>query len=100
MPLTPDQLSAALEAKVLRSRMGLAERVATLWETTRIDWLRDRLAAQYRSWIGIHPGDRQTLRDALDRVIAGGGVPVRDLIAAFSRPDQTKGSASVRWGSS
>ena len=60
--------------------MDLVEDLAVLAETEECRRLRRQLADRYRSLIGVDPQHREGLRSAMQRVRAGGGMPVRDVV--------------------
>lgn len=47
--------------------------------------LRQEYAERYRRVIGVHPAAREEFRQALERICAGGRMPVQDVIAVLER---------------
>ncbi len=78
------------EAKL--AQMDLAEDLGVLSDSEECPRLRRTLAEQYRQVIGVAPQYREQLRIALERVKAGGGMPVADVVDLMEREYHANGS--------
>jgi hypothetical protein len=65
--------------------MDLFEDFADLHDTEPTPQMRRYYAHRYRELIGVHPDQRQELREALQRVVNGGGSAVNDVIDLIRR---------------
>lgn len=52
------------------------------------DALRRSFAERYRRLIGVDPSRRQEFRSALERIRAGGRMPVQDVLEVLNGPDK------------
>ena len=76
---------AAWDAELLLLKLEAEEELALSCETEASEYLRGEFARSYRKAIGVFPERRNELREALVRVQHGGGMPVKDVIAALNR---------------
>jgi hypothetical protein len=60
--------------------MARCEELAQLAETEPHQVIRQSFAERYRRLIGVDPSRRQELREALERIRAGGRMPVQDVL--------------------
>jgi len=72
--------------------MDLVEDLAVLVDTEDCAALRRQMADQYRAAVGVSPKHRQELRAAMERVKAGGGMPVADVVDLVNRDHHANGS--------
>jgi hypothetical protein len=80
-----DDLLEALRADAVLARMELHEDLAALAEEETDEALRRTFAERYRRLVGILPHQRKEFRRGLERIEAGSGMPVGDLVALFRR---------------
>ena len=59
--------------------MDLFEDFADLHDTEATPQMRRYYAERYRKLIGVHPHQRHELREALRRIVDGGGSAVNDV---------------------
>jgi len=69
-----------LRAEQKLAEMDLYEDLAALHEEETCNVLKARFAERYRELIGVHPDNRDQLREAMERVRDGGGADVADVI--------------------
>ena len=65
--------------------MDVFEDRAELYETEHSPTLRRHHAERYRELVGVYPENRWELREALERIDAGGGSSVADTIDLIKR---------------
>jgi hypothetical protein len=87
-----ESLLEELRAEEKLARMALVEDLGVLADTETCPRLRRQLTERYRRAIGVNPQTRRKLQAALERVKAGGGMPVADVIDLVNRDDHTNGS--------
>ena len=75
--------------------MDVAEDYAELYETEHSPTLRRHYAERYRKIVGVYPEHRSELREALDRIEAGGGSSVADTIDLINRDHANRSLSAV-----
>lgn len=80
-----DELLEAIRAEAMLAEMDFHEDLAELAESDTDAATRRDFAETYRKLIGVHPTQRTTFREGLERVRDGGGMPIADLIDVLRR---------------
>ena len=93
---TAEQCREELKADRKLAEMDLFADLAELYETEQSPRLRQRFADRYRRLIGVHPEQRKEFRAALERVLAGGGMPVEDVIDLINRDHEKRSGFACR----
>lgn len=75
-----DAYRESLEARKTLAQMKLHERLAQTCDQMTAQSLREQFAESYREVIGVYPDQREEFRQALERVKAGAGMTVQDVI--------------------
>ena len=81
-----------LRAEAKLAQMDFLEEAAALAESDGPPILQRHLQNRYRAAVGVSPKQRGELRSAMERVKAGGGMPVADAIDLINRDHHAKGS--------
>ena len=81
-----------LRAEAKLAEMDFLEEAAVLAESEGPPVLRRHLSERYRAAVGVRPEDRGELRSALERVKAGGGMPVQDVVNSINTSVHANGS--------
>ena len=84
------QFREKLEAKALLLRLRNLESAAVRAETSSVQAWRKLHAEAYRKVIGVDPVDRSSLRVAAERIAAGSGGNVMDVIANINANSLTQ----------
>lgn len=90
--LSAEEWRAEVQAEQRLATMDLVEDLAVLVDTEGCAGLRRQMADQYRAAVGVSPKHRQELRAAMERVKAGGGMPVADVVDLIHRDHHANGS--------
>ena len=80
-PLSAEELREQLRAETRLAKLDLFADLAELHDTELISRQRKEFAARYRACVGVHPDQRFTFRSALERILAGNGGSVDQVIA-------------------
>jgi hypothetical protein len=88
--LSAEEAHERQKAERLLGVLDQNEDVALWAETTALGCLRLSYAERYQSLTGVAPVNRHRLREALQRIRAGGGASVQDTIVRINR--HTNGS--------
>ena len=81
--LSPQATQAAWDAELRLLKLDDQEDLAVFSEQETSDHQRSVFAEKYRTAVGVLPEQRHEFREALVRVMDGGGMPLADLIAVF-----------------
>jgi hypothetical protein len=79
--------------------MDVLADLARLAENHQVAAIRQRLRKRYRDVVGVDPERRDELRAALERIKAGGGASVEDVVDLINRGHQENGSVRGLAGS-
>ena len=88
------RIDDSLKAELVLADMELCEDFALLFKDETCPELRAWFARKYERLIGVHPDARGELGQALERIAAGGGAAVTDVIDQCGRAFQQNGSLS------
>jgi hypothetical protein len=93
-PPSAEQYREVLTARRTLATMKLHRGLAERWEAEASPSLRAEYAKRYRELIGVEPNLRDEFHAALERIEAGGGMPVADVIDLLRMRHQANGFAS------
>lgn len=83
--LSPQAVRAAWDAELQLVKLDAYEDLAVFHDQEAVDYLRPIFAEKYRTAVGVYPDKRDEFREALLRVLDGGGMPIAHVIDVFNR---------------
>ena len=82
---TLEEWREEIEAERRLAHIDLLEDLAALSEDETCPELQGRFSSRYRQVVGVAPAERREFQAALERIKAGGGMSVEDLIDLMRR---------------
>ena len=80
--LSAQELREQMNAETRLAKLDLFEDLAELHDTEVVLQERVRLSAQYQACVGVPPQQRNEFRAAMERILAGNGGSVDQVLAS------------------
>jgi hypothetical protein len=81
-PLSADELREQLRAETRLAKLDLFDDLAELHDTAMTERERQAFAERYRDYVGVLPARRAMFRLALEKILAGDGSTVAQVVAS------------------